>query len=331
MGSALIRQLLERGEELKALVRPDSNLRRIHGLNMQVVQGDIRDADMLRSALKGCERVYHAAALYTLNDPPRWYDEINVEGTANVIRAAGEAGVRRVVYTSTVGAVGSAPDGGLADEETEWNLGDLDIPYILTKRQAEEVAYEQATDELELVVVNPAGPIGAGDVKPTPTGRLVLDFLNGRLPLVPVAENNFVDVDDVALGHILAMEKGKPGERYILGSENMTTKGLLDLVAGLTGQRRPWALPYGVAWVGGLLAEIVVQWIFRRRSLANRATVRFLKRRMTFSVDKARNELGLNPVPVRQAAVKAIRWFCENGYVKKRRRDRFLKRLDQSE
>jgi dihydroflavonol-4-reductase len=330
IGSALVRQLLDRGEEIKVLVRPESDLRAIEGLDLEVVQGDLRDLERLRPALKGCDRLYHVAGLYTLDDPPTLYEEVNVAGTANVLHAAVEGGVERMVHTSTTAAVGSAPPGGLADEETEWNLGDLAIPYIATKRRGEELALERSGTEMEVVVVNPSGPIGPGDVKPTPTGQILVSFLNGRMPLVPNTHNNFVDVDDVALGHIRAMERGADGQRYILGGQNLTVKELLSSAARMTGQRRPLTLPYAFAYLGGLLGEVLIQWILRRRTMVNRANVRYLRRKMSFSVDKARNELGIDPRPAAEAVARAIRWFCENGYVKKRRARKFLKRLEES-
>jgi dihydroflavonol-4-reductase len=327
IGSALVKQLMERGSELKVLVRPESKLGYLEGLDVEVIQGDLRDAERLELGLKGCNQVYHVAGLYTLNDPVQLYDDINVTGTANVVKAAAAAGVERLVHTSTVAAVGSAPEGGLADEETEWNLGDLDIPYVRTKRQAEEWVLARAEDEMEVVVVNPAGPIGPGDVKPTPTGQILLSYLNGRMPFIPHVENNFVDVRDVARGHILAMERGENGQRYILGAKNMTARSLLTVAADLTGARRPFVLPYALAYLGGLLAEIVVQWILRRRTVANRANVKFLSRRMSFSIDKARNDLGWNPGPVETAVQSAVQWFCENGYVRKRKSKKIMKRL----
>ena len=330
VGSSLVRLLLQRGAELKLLVRPTSNLDRIQGLDVEVVQGDLRDGEKLTAAMKGCQQVYHVAGLYTLADRPRLYEEINVVGTRNILDGAARAGVERVLHTSTVAAVGSAPDLGLADEETPWNLQDLSIPYVQSKRRAEELALERAAEGQDVVVVNPAGPIGPGDVKPTPTGGILLSFLKGRLPFIPEAHNNFVGVEDVALGHILAMEKGVSGERYILGGENLTTTELLRRVAQRVHRRRPFKLPYFIAYVSAVFSEILIEWILRQNATLNRANVRFLGKKMSFSSDKARNELGWIPESLDTSIESAIRWFCDNGYFGKRRKKRILKRLKQT-
>jgi len=327
IGSALIRALLAKGEDLKLLVRTDSNLDRIRGLDVQIVQGDIRDAEKLTLAMKGCDRVYHVAGLYTLNDRPSLYEDINVTGTRNVLDGAEKVGVERVVHTSSVAAIGCADASGLADEETEWNLGGLRIPYIQTKRRAEELALARAQNGLDVVVVNPAGPLGVGDLKPTPTGRILLSFLKGRLPFMPDAKNNFVGVDDVAMGHILAMEKGKAGERYLLGGENITTIDLLRRAGEMIGRRPPYRLPYVFAFLGGFLGEVMVEWIFRGHTLLNMSNVKFLKQNMSFSSDKARNELGWVPRNLDDSIKDSLRWFCENGYVGKRRKRKTLKSL----
>ncbi|MCD6499832.1 MAG: NAD-dependent epimerase/dehydratase family protein [Deltaproteobacteria bacterium] len=328
IGSTVTGRLLDRGEELKLLVRPESDVRRIQGLDVEVVEGDIRDASKMAGALKGCDRVYHVAGLYRLFGDQELFDQVNVQGAVNVIRAAKAAGVERVVYTSSVAAVGAAPDHGLADEETEWNLDSLGIPYVTSKWRAEQRAVEEAGEDLELVVVNPAGPIGAGDFNPTPTGHIVLQYLRGKMPFVPVALNNFVDVDDVAEGHLRAMDKGRAGQRYILGGHNMTTKELLDAAARVTGLRRPWALPYLFAYLGGLAGQLFVQGVLRRPCMLNLANVRLLRQRFFFSIDKARNELGWDPGSIETALAKSAHWFCENGYVSKRRSRKILARLE---
>jgi len=328
IGSALVGRLLARGEDLKLLVRPESDVRAIQGLDVEVVEGDIRDAAKMVGALKGCDKVYHLAGLYRLSGDRELFEQVNVEGSANVIRAAKAAGVERVVYTSSVVAVGAAPDNGLADEETRWNLDWVGLPYVTSKWRAEQRAVAEAGQDLGLVVVNPAGLIGAGDARPTPTGRLVLQYLRGKMPFVPVAQSNFVDVDDVADGHLLAMDKGRAGQRYILGGSNMTTKELLDAAAGVTGLRRPWSLPYLFAYFGGLAGQVFVQGLFRRPCILNTANVRFLRQRLFFSIDKARNELGWDPGSIETGVAKAAHWFCANGYVSKRRSRRILGHLE---
>ncbi len=329
VGFAVLRQLLASGQEVKALIRQDSRVEYLKGMDVEVCHGDIRDLEGLRRVMKGCDRAYHVAALYSLKGSWEEFENVNVQGTLNVLRAAAELDYERVVYTSTVAAVGSAPAGELADEETEWNLGDLAIPYVQTKRKAEVEAFAFAQDKLDLVVVNPSGPIGPWDVKPTPTGALVLGVLRGRMPFVPAATNNFVSVNSVAKGHLLAMEKGRAGERYILADVNTTLKAFADLVADLAGLRKPWKLPYLLAWLGGLFGQVFVQGLLRRPCTANLANVRFLRRRMAFSSDKAKNELGWNPEPLEDAVTTAIRWYCERGYVRKRRAKRILAALER--
>jgi len=318
VGSAVVRELLRHGQEVKVLVRPTSNRLNLKGLDLEEVSGDITDYGSILNALKGCDRVYNVAALYTVSDPTDAYYRINVEGTRNVLRACLNAGIQRVVYTSTVGAVGSARNGRVADEETSWDLGDLNIPYATTKYIAEFEAYRAYTKGLPVVIVCPTGPMGERDVKPTPTGKLIVDFLNGKMPLYPQMHFNVIDVDDVALGHRLAMEKGRPGERYILGNKNVSLSEILHTIANLTGVPGPMmAIPYPAVLIVSFLAELFISHILHRPTMFTVGGARFLKRVMHASNEKAVKELGLTLTPFEEVLKKAIRWFHGHGYIRR--------------
>ena len=319
VGSAVVRELLHNGEEVKALVRPASDRRNLEGLEVEAVQGDIADPASVRSALTGCDRVYHVAALYTMDDPPEAYERINVEGSRNVFRACMDAGVQRVVYTSTIAAVGTARKGRLVDEDTIWNLGDLYVPYVTTKYIAEFEAMRAFAEGLPVVVVNPCAPMGARDAKPTPTGRLIVDFLNGRMPVYPPMLFNVVDVDDVAVGHRLAMERGRPGRRYILGGDNVSLKDVLQVLARMTGTRGPlMPIPYHVGVFFSFFAQLLMTGILRRPTLFTVSGARFVKRIMHASNRRAVSELGWSPAHMETCLRKAVAWYCDNGYIKKR-------------
>ncbi len=331
VGYALVRRLLSDGADVKVLVRPTSDATRLMGLNIDVVEGDIRDRSVLQAAVKGCDHVYHVAALYALSGRKEEFFDINVNGTLNVLHAAADAGVERVVYTSTVAAVGAAGAGGLADEETEWNLGDIRLGYVQSKREAEIKALEFAEGRIDLVVVNPSGPIGPYDAKPTPTGRLLLRCLRGSLVWVPNAPMNFVDVESVVQGHLLAMEKGQPGRRYILAGTNTTAKLFLDMASKRTGLRKVWPLPWAVAYLAGFFGQYIVQGLFRRPCDTTLSSISLLRRRFHYSADRAKNELGWEPGDIEEGMVKAVRWYCDNGYVQPKRAKRILAKLDETQ
>ncbi len=319
VGSAVVRELLQNGEEVKVLIRPTSDRLNLEGLDVEVAEGDITDPDSIRGALSGCDRVYHVAALYTMDDPPEAYYQINVQGSRNVFQACLDAGINRVVYTSTIGAVGASQKDRPADEETIWDLGDLYVPYVTTKYIAEFEAYRAFARGLTVVIVNPCAPMGARDVKPTPTGKLIVDFLNGKMPMYPPMLFNVVDVDDVARGHRLAMEKGRPGQRYILGSENVSLKQVLQTVARMTGVRGPlMAIPVLVGVVFSFFAELVMTGILKKPTLFTVAGALFVKKGMHASNRKAVTELGWTPAPLETCLQKAIRWYVEKGYIKKK-------------
>jgi len=311
IGWHIARLLGERGHKVRALVRPASKLRE---LDAETVTGDLREAVSLDRAVVGCGLVFHVAADYRLwaRDQRELY-ESNVEGTRNLLEAARRAGVERVVYTSTVGCIG-VPKDGLGDETQPVRLEEMAGAYKRSKFLAERVALDFAASGFPVVVVNPTAPVGDHDVKPTPTGKIVLDFLKGALPAFIDTGLNLVDVRDTAEAHLLAAERGRPGERYIVGSENLTLAEILQKLARLTGREAPRVkLPYAVAYAAGV---ITTGWarLTGRPPLAPLDAVRMEKKKMFVSIEKARQELGFSPGPVDVALGRAVEWFRANGY-----------------
>jgi dihydroflavonol-4-reductase len=311
LGWHVARVLLEKGIPVRAFARhPES----VSGLDAEVVAGDLRDLESLRRAVAGCGLVFHVAADYRLwvRDPSQMY-ESNVAGTRNLLEAAERAGVERVVYTSTVGCIGFV-EGGLGDEETPVSLADMTGHYKRSKFMAEQVALQAAARQCPVVIVNPTAPVGEHDVKPTPTGRTVVDFLRGRMPAYVDTGLNVVDARDAAEGHWLACEKGKPGERYILGSENLTLAQILRKLAEFSGRRAPTVqIPWAVALAAGAVSTgwAYVTGIEPRAPLE---AVRMARKKMWVSHAKAGRELGFNPAPADVALRKAVKWFEANGY-----------------
>ena len=312
VGWHVARLLTERGYPVRALVRGG---KRVRDLDVEHRTGDLRDAASLAGAVEGCGAVFHVAADYRL-----WArDEgemrrSNVEGTRNVLRAAQKAGVERVVYTSTVGCIG-IPAGGEGDEESPVAFSDMAGAYKRTKFEAEMAALEFAREGLPVVIVNPTAPVGDGDVKPTPTGRIVLDFLRGKMPAYIDTGLNLVDVRDVAEGHLLACERGKAGERYILGCENMTLENVLAELARISGREAPrLRIPYGAAYVAGLISTAWAN-VTGREPRAPIDAVRMARKKMYVRCEKARREIGYAPGPVGEALRRAVEWFGANGYV----------------
>ena len=303
VGWHVARLLLERGHRVRALVRSQSH---VPELEVERVTGDLRDPATLAAAVAGCGVVYHVAADYRLwsKNPKEMYRS-NVDGTRNMLRAAQAAGAERVVYTSTVGCIGM-PQG---DEQTPVSLDDMGGPYKRSKFMAEEVALDFAAKGLPVVIVNPTAPMGDHDFKPTPTGQVVVDFLKGAMPAYIDTGLNVVNVRDVAQGHLLACERGRTGERYILGSENMTLGGILKELAAITGRKAPTLeLPYFVAWTAG----VVSTGLAHLTGIPPRApleAVRMAKKKMWVSHAKAARELGFAPGPARSALVDAVKWF----------------------
>jgi dihydroflavonol-4-reductase len=317
VGANVVRALLARGDAVRVLVRPSSDRRAIAGLAVEVVEGDLLDAASIRRAVAGVRQVYHVAADYRLwtTDPRELY-RTNVEGTRAVLAACADAGVERVVHTSSVGALGIPADGTPGTETTPVTLADMVGPYKASKFLAEEVAREWAARGLPVVIVNPSTPVGPWDVKPTPTGRIIVDFLRGRMFATLDTGLNLVDVRDVARGHLLAAERGRTGERYILGHRNLSLAEIFGLLAALTGHPAPrLRIPYAVAWASALAMEAGAR-ITGREPRASLTSVRMARRRMYFSATRAVQELELPQSPVEDALAAAVEWFAAHGYVR---------------
>ncbi len=317
VGAHVVRALLARGAAVRCLVRPGSNRSNLDGLAVELVEGDLRDRSSLDKALRGVSTLYHVAADYRLwaKDPAELY-RTNVGGTENVLAGAAEAGVSCVVYTSSVGALGLTADGSPADERTPVRREEVVGHYKKSKFDAERVAESWAARGLRVVIVNPSTPVGELDVKPTPTGQVVVDFLNRRIPAYVDTGLNLIDARDVAAGHLLAAEKGRSGEKYILGNRNMTLKEILDMLARITGLpaprvRLPHAVPLAVAAV-----DTFVSGVLGRVPRVSLESVRMSRHRMFFDPAKAVRELGLPRSPVEEALGRAVAWFSENGYVR---------------
>jgi dihydroflavonol-4-reductase len=311
IGSHVVRRLLRRGDRVRILARNSSRKSNIEGLCTDIVIGDLRDSMSMLRFLQGCRRVYHVAADYRLwaRNPQEIYDN-NVGGTRNLLSACCEAGVEKVVYTSTVGTIGMRPDGVPADEESPVRLDDMIGHYKRSKFMAEQVALEFAASGLPVVIVNPTTPVGTGDIKPTPTGKIILDFLKGRMPAYVDTGLNLVGVEDVALGHLLAEEKGRVGERYLLGGENWSLEEILEALARICGKRTPRIrIPYLAAVLFAYLDNFVVGAILRREPFIPLEGVKMARHKMYVSSEKARRELGYAPRPVAEALREAVDYF----------------------
>jgi dihydroflavonol-4-reductase len=317
VGSAVLRQLLEAGHDVRALVRPSSDLTLLEGLPVEIVAGDLLDRASLDRAVAGCEALFHVAADYRLWSPrPEEIYEANVTGTRNIMLAAVEAGVSRIVYTSSVAALGLNPDGVPADEDTPVGLDDMIGDYKRSKFLAEaEVRELVAEFGLPAVIVNPSAPVGPRDIKPTPTGRMIVQAAAGRIPAYVDTGLNVVHVDDVAIGHLLAFERGRVGERYILGGANMVLREILIEIAAITGRSPPRVrLPHNLVLPVAFVAETVA-WVVRRgEPMITVDSVRMAKKLMYFSNEKARRELGFETRPPRAALEDAVSWFRDQGY-----------------
>ena len=317
IGGAVVRRLLEAGHEVRALVRPGANTRQLDGLPLERVEGDLRDRESLRRGVGGCDWVFHVAALYSFWGYG-WDDflQVNVEGTRRVLEAAGDEGVERIVHTSSIAALGVHEDGSPATEDAPSTLGDRIGPYQRSKFLAEEVARDSARQGLPVVIVNPSTPMGVGDHKPTPTGQMIVDYLNGRMFGYVDTGLNIVDVKDVATGHLFAAERGRVGERYILGGENLTLKQVLDLLAEVSGGP-PVRLhiPHWVAQAWAYVDVGLARLNPRRTPTATPEKVRLSRRYEYFDSGKAVRELGLPQTPSREVLRKAVEWYRANGYV----------------
>ncbi len=316
VGGALVRRLLASGHQVRALVRPGANTRQLDGLPVERISGDLANSDALRQGMAGCEWVFHVAALYAYWGYS-WDDffRSNVEGTRQVLDTAAQLGMQRIVHTSSIASLGIPRDGTPGDEHTPVTIKDMLSDYKRSKYLAEEVAQEFVARGLPVVIVNPAAPVGVGDHKPTQTGKLIVDFLNRKMPAYVETGLTVVDVDDVAAGHLLAAEKGQIGERYILGGENLTLKQVLDLLAEVSGlpqvrTRIPRLVALAWAYADTGLARLDP----RRVPAATPAAVHVSSKKEYFSSAKAVRELGYTFVPARQALRKAVEWYRANGY-----------------
>jgi dihydroflavonol-4-reductase len=311
LGWHVARLLTERGHSVRALCRPTSQIREI---GVQRVTGDLRDRNSLDAAVAGCELIFHVAADYRLwsKHPDELYRS-NVDGTRNILEAAEYHRVDRIVYTSTVGCIGMPKD-KLGDENTPVAISDMAGHYKRSKWLAEQVALEKARAGMPVIIVNPTAPVGDHDWKPTPTGKIILDFLRDRLPAYVDTGLNLVDVRDVAEGHLLAAERGQPGERYILGAENLTLAQILESLSVITGKKAPSTqIPYAVAYAAGVVTTAWAN-LTGREPIAPLEGVKMARKKMFITANKAQRELQFTPRPVEHALKSAVDWFRQNGY-----------------
>ena len=316
VGSAVARALLARGRRVRVLARPNSDRRNLGGLAVEIAEGAMEDPRSLARAVAGCRYVYHVAADYRIWVPdPAPMFRANVEGTRDLLTAALEAGAERVVYTSSVATLGLVP-GGSATEETPSSVDDMIGPYKRSKFAAEQVARGLARERgLPVVIVNPSTPVGPGDIKPTPTGRLIVEAARGQMPAFVDTGLNIVHVDDVAEGHLAAAENGRIGERYILGGENMALAEILAEVAQAVGRRPPWLrVPHSLLFPVAIGAELAAR-ATGRDPFVTLDGVRMSRKKMYFSSEKASRELGYRSRPAREAIADAVCWFRDNGYL----------------
>ncbi|MGH8229298.1 MAG: hopanoid-associated sugar epimerase [Steroidobacteraceae bacterium] len=318
VGSAVARLLTARGSQVRCLVRSSSSQRNLRGLPVDIVFGDLCDGESLERALAGCDALFHVAADYRLGalDSHRLY-QTNVEGTRNILKAAQHARVERIVYTSSVATIGLPADGTPGDETTPVGLGDMIGHYKRSKFLAEQVVREWARTQphAHIVTVNPSTPVGPGDAKPTPTGQILVDAARGRTPAYVDTGLNVAHVDDVAAGHLLALERGRAGEHYILGGENLPLRDILTAIARLVGRKPPRVrLPHSVVLPIAHVAEAYAR-VSGRPTRITVEGVRMSRKHMYFSSSKATSELGYRSRPAQEAIADAVRWFAANGYL----------------
>ena len=316
VGSHVARAYAAEGAELRLLTRSTSNRVAIEGLKAEVVVGDLRRPEGLRTALRGCDALVHVAADYRLwvRDPKEMY-AANVDGTRELLRIAREEGVAKVVYTSSVATMGFKADGSIVDESTPVLLKDMIGPYKRSKFMAEQEAIAAAKAGQHVMILNPTTPIGPGDAKPTPTGRIIVDFLNRKFPAYVDTGLNLVDVGEVARMHVVALDRGRPGERYILGGENLSLKQILDRMSAITGLPSPtMKVPHAVAMTFAFFDETIVGRLLGREPRATVEAVCMGKKFMFASSAKAERELGFKVLPIYNALRSAIEWFVAHGY-----------------
>lgn len=316
VGANVVRALLQRGVAVRALVRPTSDRRNLAGLDVEVVHGDLRDRPSLEAALKGCDTLFHVAAVYALwTADARELYESNVTGTVNLLEAAEAVGVQKIVYTSSVATIGLPDDGRPGTEECFLQPHELISDYKRSKYLAEQEVLQRARRGLPVVIVNPSFPVGPWDSKPTPSGQIIVNFLRGKIPAYVETGLNVVDVEDVAVGHILAAEKGRLGERYILGHENLTLLEvfrLLERVSGLPAPRL--RIPYAIAYLSACVSEALARTVTHRPPFVTLAGVKLSRKKMFYDASKAVRELGFPQTPAVEAFEKAVRWFRAHGY-----------------
>jgi dihydroflavonol-4-reductase len=318
VGSAVLRQLIAAGHSVRAVIRPHSNPRNLAGLSVEIAYGDLVDRRSLDRAMEGCSALFHVAAdyrLWTLKSHGIY--ETNVVGTRNIMLAAMEAGIKRIVYTSSVATLGLTRDGSPADEDTPVSQGDMIGHYKRSKFFAEAEVKRLADEQkLPVIIVNPSTPIGPRDIKPTPTGRMIIDAASGRMPAYVDTGLNLVHVDDVAIGHLLAFERGHVGERYILGACNMTLKEIFCAIATLTHRGPPKIrLSLPLVFPIACMSEAWSRLVSKREPRVTLNGVRLARKKMFFSIEKAKHILGFNPRPVEEALRDAVDWFSKNGYI----------------
>ena len=318
IGHHVVRVLAERNDvQVRALIRPGEDTQNLEGLDIERVEGDIRDLDAMTRATKDCDHVFHLAAIYALwmREPQRMWD-VNVVGTTNILNACIVNRVRRVVYTSSIAAVGLRPDTQVSDEQDVFNAWNEATDYVRTKYLSEQVALGYR-DVLDIVIVNPSFPMGPGDVGPTPTGKMVLDFLRGDLPPLLIRGGiSVVDVEDAARGHVLAAEHGRAGERYLLSGHNLTLSEIVDRLASMTGQqRRYYRVPAALLEGLGVVVTAVSNHITGREPLLEPRSIRYASHHSYFDNSKACRELGFSVRPVEETLQRAVDWFVAQGYV----------------
>ena len=316
LGNHVARQLAQRGEGVRVLVRSSSDVRALEGFATERFIGDLRDVASLDRALADVNRVFHVAADYRLwARDPREIRESNLTGTQNLLDAARRAGVEKFVYTSTVATIAVPRDGRLPTEETQSSLDEMIGHYKRSKYEAEQCALRAVEAGQSVVIVNPTTPVGPGDWKPTPTGKIIVDFLNGRMPGYVDTGLNFVPVEDCAQGHLLAAERGRVGERYILGGRNLTLKQMLDMLATASGRLAPrWKFPYVLAYAAGCVDAGVSRLLGREPQIPLEG-VRMARHKMFVDASKAERDLGFAPGPIEAALERAAAWYESNGYI----------------
>jgi len=312
VGCHVVRALLEDGREVRVLLRAGADVSSLGGVQYETFVGDLRDPEAVTRAAQGCEEIYHVAAdyrLWLLDEAPMY--ATNLEGTKNVLAAARRAGVAKVIHTSTVGALG-IPYGGVGTEDTPVALENMVGAYKRSKFMAEQAALEASRNGTPVVIVNPSTPVGPLDYKPTPTGKMIVDFINGRMPAYLDTGLNLVDVVDVARGHLLAAARGKIGEKYILGGENLTLSQIFERLAALSGVAAPKIrIPYAIAYGFALAADVIARNVTKREPRASLTEVKMARKRMFFDSSKARRELGYTTGSVDDALSRAIAYFRE--------------------